>query len=223
MLGDQAQQLITESLRSQQTSSLLAYNTPSVRSLIRESHSLSSQLEHASERFTHSQQTPDEGTSASLTITALSLGRNKRALLVYHQQRLDLLRDKLWTAGGVKSAAYGAASESGRHMTDVDAGFARKYYELCNAFKTSSYGGGHPEMGGEGGTPLDEAVELMAGGVELGPPRELMVSVRATRDVGEVLLPVSLKRVVLSKGSQYYLPRAEVDQFVVSGELEIVQ
>lgn len=212
MLGDQAQSLVSESLRSEQTSSLLPYNTPTVRQLIRESHSLSSELTLASALFA-SQLSPDEGTSAKLTITALALGRNKRALLCYHLQRLDLLRDKLWAAGGVKGAAYGQATDTGRHMTDHDAAFAKGYYELVAGLKTSMCG----EVG------LDEAVDLTAGGVELGPPRELMVNVRARKEVGEVLLPVSLKRVVLSKGSQYYLPRAEVDAFVVAGELEIVQ
>ena len=214
MLGDQAQGLVTESLRSQQTASLLPYNTPVVRQLVRESHSLSSELALGSALFA-SQLSPDEGTSAKLTITALALGRNKRALLCYHHQRLDLLRDKLWAAGGVKGAAYGQASDTGRHMTDHDAAFAKGYYELVARLKTSRYG--------VDGVGLDEAVDLTAGGVELGPPRELMVNVRARKKVGEVLLPVSLKRVVFNKGSQYYLPRAEVDAFVVSGELEIVQ
>lgn len=212
MLGDQAQSLVSESLRSQQTSTLLPYNTPLVRQLVRESTSHSAELTTASAIFA-SQLSPDDGTSAKLTITALALGRANRALLVYHHQRLDLLRDRLWAAGAVKAAAFGQATDTGRHMTDLDAAFAKGYYDLVAGIKTSLYGG----------VGLEEAVDLTGGGVEMGPPRELMVNVRARREVGEVLLPVSLRRVVLSKGSQYYLPRAEVDAFVVAGELEIVQ
>ncbi|BGP42732.1 DNA replication protein psf1 [Rhodotorula kratochvilovae] len=238
MLGDNAQQLVVESHRSQQTRSLLPYNTAGVRTVIRESHSLSQSITHTAAPFVGSQGVaPTAGVSAELTVAALALNRNKRALYVYHQQRLDILRDKFWESGGVLSAAFGAETETRKAMTTTDEAFAKGYADLCLAFKTSVYGKGPRDDDGdesfrfgddededddEPARQLMEAVDLLAGGTNLAPPKELMVDVRVVRDVGEVEL-LSGNRINLKKGAQYHLAREDVESMIVAGDVEVIE
>jgi len=244
VLGDNAQQLVVEAHRSQQTRSLLPYNTPGVRTVIRESHSLSQSIVQTAAPFVGSQGVaPTQGVSAELTVAALALNRNKRALYVYHQQRIDVLRDRFWENGGVLSAAFGAETETRKAMTTTDEEFAKGYADLCLAFKTSVYGGGgsgaargyddesfgfdddderDPDDDDEGATQLMDAVDLLGGGTNLAPPKELMVDVRVARDVGEVEL-LSGNRINLKKGAQYHLAREDVEAMIVAGDVEVIE
>jgi len=220
VLGDTAQALIIESHRSTQTRSLLAYNTTLLRTLVRESHSLSDALVAAAEAF-GSQLDPDAGTEAELTISALALQRNMRAALVYHQQRIDVLKDKYWEKGGVLSASFGAETDTRRNMATVDEGFAKAYADLCLTFKESWYG--NLELDGDDDRPVQllDAIDLLGGGVDAPPPRDLFVSVRVLRDVGDVET-ASGARLSLSKGSQYHVNREDVETLLVQGYLELV-
>lgn len=240
MLGDNAQQLVVEAHRSQQTRSLLPYNTAGVRTVIRESHSLSQSIVQTAAPFVGSQGVaPTQGVSAELTVAALALNRNKRALCVYHQQRIDVLRDRFWESGGILSAAFGAETETRKAMTTTDEAFAKGYADLCLAFKTSMYGGGggRDDDGDEsfrfddedrdddddgGPTQLMDAVDLLGGGTNLAPPKELMVDVRVVRDVGEVEL-LSGNRINLKKGAQYHLAREDVESMIVAGDVEVIE
>ncbi|KPV73827.1 uncharacterized protein RHOBADRAFT_45119 [Rhodotorula graminis WP1] len=247
MLGDNAQQLVVEAHRSQQTRSLLPYNTAGVRTVIRESHSLSQSIVQTAAPFVGSQGVaPTPGVSAELTVAALALNRNKRALYVYHQQRIDVLRDRFWESGGVLSAAFGAETDTRKAMTTTDEEFAKGYADLCLAFKTSVYGGGgrggasrgddesfrfddderdpddDDDDDDEGATQLMDAVDLLGGGTNLAPPKELMVDVRVARDVGEVEL-LSGNRINLKKGAQYHLAREDVEAMIVAGDVEVIE
>ncbi|GAA5865106.1 hypothetical protein JCM8547_007714 [Rhodosporidiobolus lusitaniae] len=239
LLGDSAQQLVVESHRSQQTRSLLPYATSTVRTVIRESHSLSQSITTTAAPFVGTQGVaPTQGVSAELTISALALNRNKRALLVYHQQRVDTLREKFWEHGGVLSAAFGSETETRRNMTTVDEAFAKGYADLCLKFKTSEYrvGGGRrrdedsmwrdfdeeEEEDEEEFISLMDAVDVLGGGTNVAPPKELMVDVRVVRDVGEVEL-LSGNRVNLTQGKQYHLAREDVEAMVVAGDVEIIE
>lgn len=218
MLGDHATALVTESHRSLQTRTLLTHSTPLIRLILLESHSLNTSLATASSIFS-TQVQPTPGQIAELTISALALTRNKRALLVYHRQRMDVLKDRYWDKGGVLRDAFGAETECRKHMVPVDEGFAKGYSDLCLAFKTSWYGG---DEEGRGGVQLMDALDLVGGGTGGEPPRELMVSIRVLRDIGEVEM-MSGSRMSLDVGCQYYLPREEVEGLVVSGMVEIIE
>ncbi|BGO94480.1 hypothetical protein NBRC10512_001169 [Rhodotorula toruloides] len=241
LLGDSAQQLVVEAHRSQQTRSLLPYNTSGVRTVIRESHSLSQSITNTAAPFVGTQGAqPTPGVSAELTISALALNRNKRALYVYHQQRIDVIKDKFWENGGVLSAAFGAETETRRNMTTTDETFAKGYADLCLAFKTSTYGGSAAKrrMYGEDEDSylrdfdeddeddvefqLMEAVDILSGGTDLAPPKELMVDVRVVRDVGEVEL-LSGNTLNLKKGAQYHLSREDVESMIVAGDVEVIE
>ncbi|KAI5478930.1 DNA replication complex GINS protein PSF1 [Pseudohyphozyma bogoriensis] len=218
MLGDHATQLVTDSARSLQTHTLLHYNDQSLRSLLRESHSLNDALTSASEAF-QSQIEPTPETTAELTISALALQRNMRAVMVYHQQRIDTLKDKFWENGGILSAAFGSETETRRHMATVDEGFAKGYAELCLKLKESWYGDleGDEE---EEVAQLMDATDVLGGGVDAPPPKDLWVSVRVVRDVGEVAIEGGT--LMLSKGSMYHLVREEVESLIVLGYLEVI-
>ncbi|BGP19298.1 DNA replication protein psf1 [Rhodosporidiobolus nylandii] len=238
LLGDSAQQLVVEAHRSLQTRSLLPYNTSTVRTVIRESHSLSQSITATAAPFVGSQGVaPTPGVSAELTVSALALQRNKRALYVYHQERVDTIRERFWEAGGVLSTAFGAETETRRAMTTTDEAFAKGYADLCLALKTSYYGGAaagkrardmedsyfDPDDEDEDDpTQLMDAVDLLGGGTALNPPKELMVDVRVIKDVGEVEL-LSGQRLNLRQGLQYHLAREDVEGMAVKGEVEIVE
>lgn len=243
VLGDSVQQLVVESHRSQQTRSLLPYNTNQVRTVLRESHSLSHAITETAAPFVGTQGAqPTQGVSAELTVAALALNRNKRGLYVYHQQRLDVLRDKFWHHGGVLSAAFGSETETRRNMTTTDEVFAKGYADLCLAFKTSTYGGGARRARVDDDpysesfmyddededdddafeVQLIEAVDLLGGGTQLSPPKELMVDVRVLRDVGQVEL-LSGNRINLKQGLQYHLAREDVESMIVSGDVEVIE
>lgn len=69
---------------------------------------------------------------------------------------------------------------------------------------------------------LMDAVDLFGGGTDIAPPKDLMVDVRVTKDMGEVEL-LSGNRINLEKGKQYFLPREDVEAMVVSGAVELVE
>ncbi|GAA5946819.1 hypothetical protein JCM3765_002029 [Sporobolomyces pararoseus] len=237
MLGDNAQQLVVESHRSIQTRSLLPYNTNTVRTVIRESHNLAQSISTTAAPFQGTQGIqPTPGVSAELIVSALALQRNKRALYVYHQQRIDTIKDKFWEKGGVASNVFAQGMETRQNMTTFDEAFAKGYSDLCLQFKTSWYRGvGSREReiedymeeevddeDEEEPTQLMDAVDLFGGGTNISPPKDLMVDVRVIKDMGEVEL-LSGNRINLEKGKQYFLPREDVEAMVVSGAVELVE
>lgn len=227
MLGDQAQALVQDSSRSQQTGTLLPYATTLIRSVIRESQSLSSSILATAEAYQASQANePDLSVQAEMTVSAVALRRNHRALVVYHTQRADILRDALWKAGGQRSIAYGAQTQTRRHMATVDEVFARGYADLCLAFKTSYLADPDDRSDDQRGqashaTSLMDAVDLLGGGVDAPPPKEVNVTVRVLGDVGDVET-ASGARLSLTRGSQYFLPREDVENMIVGGLVEII-
>ncbi|GAA5905742.1 DNA replication protein PSF1 [Sporobolomyces salmoneus] len=235
MLGDNAQQLVVESHRSIQTRSLLPYNTNTVRTVIRESHNLAQSISTTAAPFEASQGArPTPGVSAELIVSALALARNKRALYVYHQERIETIKDKFWEKGGVASNAFAQGMETRQNMTTFDEAFAKGYSDLCLQFKTSWYGGSsrrerdefmedeEDEEEEDELVQLMDAVDLFGGGTDIAPPKDLMVDVRVTKDMGEVEL-LSGNRINLEKGKQYFLPREDVEAMVVSGAVELVE
>ncbi|SGY43766.1 BQ5605_C001g00057 [Microbotryum silenes-dioicae] len=70
-------------------------------------------------------------------------------------------------------------------------------------------------------TSLMDAIDLLGGGIDQEPPKDLFLSVRVLKDVGDVET-LSGARLSLTKGSQYFLPREDVEQMVVLGEVEVI-
>ena len=220
MLGDLAQHLVTDAHRSDQTRTLLAFNTELVRSITRESRSLSEALTNTASMYQSSQSAmPSQGTQAEMTVSALALKRNQRALLLYLTQRTETIKQHFWNKGGVLSSAFGQETEMRKNMAPVDEAFAKRYSDLCLSFKSSFFE--DPDYPGTQGPQLLDVIDLLGGGVESDPPRDLFVSVRVIKDVGDVET-VSGAKLSLNKGSQYYLQREDVENLVVQGFVEFI-
>ena len=219
MLGDPGQALVVESSRSIQTRSLLAYNTTAVRSVIRESHTLAKTLQQASaeqkaldpDGLISQEELPPE-LVAPMYINALALQRNMRAIMVYHQQRLDTLRDKFWENGGTLRAAFSEdeAPDTRKHLATVDIAFVQKYNELCVGFKESMYG--DLETRADPGVPLMQATQLLAGGTTMPPPRDVFVSVRVVGESQSLESKTGGGVLSLHKGSQYHVAFEDVEE-----------
>ncbi|ORY77622.1 hypothetical protein BCR35DRAFT_305388 [Leucosporidium creatinivorum] len=216
MLGDHAQTLVLDAHRSLQTRTLIPYNTEAVRAVIREAQSLSDSI---SILYQDQGQPPPSPYYEEAVIKAHALKRNYRNHLIYHQQRLDTLKDKFWEKGGMLSAAFGAETDTRKHMTTADEAFAKSYAELCMRLKTSYYE--DADEPGMQGPQMMDAFDLLGGGVDAAPPKDVFVTVRVLKDVGDVET-VSGARLTLTKGSQYSLAREDIENMIVQGFVEII-
>lgn len=213
MIGDAALSLVQDSARSQATGLLRPYLDESVRLLARETRSLNEQLLAGQEVL--SQIEDDDASVCQLTVAALTMRRNKRALLVYHNQRLDLLRDLFWDAGigsgssnlsGLLSATSctSTGDEVRRNISPSETDFLRSYSNLVREYK-SAY--------------IDHTVDLSAGMMER-PPKELHCQVRVLKDVGEI--ETEQGSISFRKDTLVFVRRADVEKLIAAGYLEEV-
>ncbi|KAJ3178675.1 hypothetical protein HK101_010125 [Irineochytrium annulatum] len=143
----------------------------------------------------------------ALTMHQLSITRNKRALLIYHRHRVDLIRAIAWDLGGGAAAdSVGGDADGGngtgfpvevrKNMSPAEHDFLSSYRELLGDLR---------------GSFMDVDI-----GAPLVPPRDLYIEVRVLREIGEVVLD-SGSIVRLTKHSQHYLRRTDVENFISMG------
>lgn len=191
--GDLANQLVLESRRSTATDTLLKYNDPLVRSIIREQRDLEKAI------------TPLEDVdnpSPSLLIYQTAITRNKRCLLAYHAHRLDRLRDMYWAVGGALPhilSNQDIRSKLSPHEVD----YLRQYNSSIM------------ELRGEFSAELD----IMAG--ILNPPKDLHVHVRVVKDCG--MIQTETGSIDFKKGLRFLVQRADIEHLIVQGYLEEVK
>ncbi|KAK4046588.1 DNA replication protein psf1 [Microbotryomycetes sp. JL201] len=163
---------------------------------------------------------PSQGTQAEMTVNAIVLKRNQRALALYLDQRIETIKQHFWDKGGVLSAAFGQETDVRRNMDPVDEAFAKAYSDLCLDFKSSYFE--DPDEPGMQGPQLLDVIDLLGGGTDAEPPKDLFVTVRVLKEVGDVET-LSGAKLSLSKGSQYYMQREDVENLVVQGFVEIIE
>ena len=213
MLGDASLALIQDSARSQTTSLLRPYLDEPVRQLARETRSLSSQLQAGTEIL--SQIENDDASVCQLTVAALTMRRNKRALLLYHSQRLELLKDLFWDSGignGASNLAglladtanTSAGDAVRRNISTAEMDFFRAYAGLVREYKTAF---------------IDSTVDISAGTLER-PPKDLHVQVRVLKDIGDI--ETEQGSLSFRKGTLVFVRRADVERLLASGLLEEV-
>lgn len=110
MYGDDALKLILESKRSTQTATLAKHNDPLVRQVCYETREIGNALNAVANEWSQMQENlpTDPSQQAQLQeellckimVRQLSANRNKRCLLAYHAQRIDLLKDMYWNEAG---------------------------------------------------------------------------------------------------------------------------
>jgi GINS complex subunit 1 len=174
---------------------------------------LASQLEAG--QAVLSQIDDDDASVCQLTVAALAMRRNKRALLVYHNQRVELLKELLWdpsTGGGASNLGNllaandctSAADQVRRNISPAETDFLNGYANLVREYKSAYI----------------DAVDLSSGVLET-PPKQLHCQVRVLRDVGTI--ETEHGSITLRKGTLVFVRRADVERLIASGALEEVE
>ena len=160
-LGDAANKLVLDAQRSEQTGQLRPYADAELRLLLRETRSLHEQVVAGQEVF--SQIESDDGQICSMLVAALTMRRNKRAMLIYHAQRIEMLKRLFWRAGGQVGAVLAPDRDERRNMSPSEVDFVRDYARLNADYRAWI---------------MDQGPVDTAGSLEAHPPKELYVQVR---------------------------------------------
>lgn len=229
MYGDEALQLILESRRSAQTSTLPKYNDPLIRQIALETRQLDTSIQQTTRSYSREELQADQGLLCALTVQHLGARRNKRCLMAYHLGRTEKVKEMYWEAGG--GLAHLLASEMGASALDGDTGtnstttsgttstgmngdntldlrsrlspheldFLRSYNDLILSYKT-------PYL-----DTLDLASSIST------PPRDLYVDVQVVKDCGVVFTENG--QVEFLKGLRYMVRRSDVERLITQGFL----
>jgi GINS complex subunit 1 len=223
MHGDDALKLIMEARRATLTDTLPKYNDTLVRTVCLETRQLGDAITHHTEINDADTLRQDLGLVCNLTVQHLSARRNKRCLMAYHAQRVGMLKDIFWGAGGAlahmlntgssgravdgKSSNGAGNSVNGEADTDVrsklsphEIDFLRGYNDLILDYKSDF---------------LD--VLDLASGIDQ-PPGQLYVDVRVVKDCGTVY--TEMGEVEFRKGQRYMVRRSDIERLIVQGFLE---
>ncbi|EPQ51497.1 GINS complex, Psf1 component [Gloeophyllum trabeum ATCC 11539] len=196
--GDLATQLVTESRRSTATDTLLKYNDPLIRSIIREQRQLEQMIASTLENLAD----PEfDGANPSLLIYQTAILRNKRCLLAYHSHRIDRLRDMYWAVGGALPHLLSDQDIRGK-LSPHEVDFLKQYNSAVMDFRSE----------------FSDELDITAGITQ--PPKDLHVLVRVVRDCG--VIQTELGTIDFKKGQRFMVRRADIEHLIVQGYLEEV-
>ena len=122
----------------------------------------------------------------------LSIGRNKRCLLAYHQARLEVVEELHWQTGNPV-----VEREFVQRLNEHEIDHYREYVELLSD------------------TSKAFDLDLLQ---DVEPPKDLVVEVRALQDFGDVM--TEFGSVKLSKNSTHFMRRADAEGLIRQGVLE---
>lgn len=191
--GDLATQLVLESRRSTQTDTLLKYNDPLVRSLIREQRDLEKIVQPLAETL----QTP----SPSLLIYQTAINRNKRALLVYHSHRMDFLRSMYWACGGALPHILSDTSTRAK-LSPHEVDYLRSYNANVMEIKSE----------------FSAELDIMSG-IE-HPPKDIYCIIRVIKTCG--MIQTESGAIDFRRGERHTVLRSDIEHLIVQGYLEEV-
>ncbi|KAF8650723.1 hypothetical protein AX16_005096 [Volvariella volvacea WC 439] len=190
--GELATQLILESRRSNQTDTLLKYNDNLVRTIIREQRDLEKVAQALSE---HIEPPP------ALILIQTAIARNKRCLLAYHAHRIDRLRDMYWAVGGALPHLLSDADIRSK-LSPHEADYLRAYNNSVLEFRSE----------------FSQELDIMSSIVN--PPKDLHVQVRVLKSCG--LIQTESGAIDFQKGQRFVVKRADVENLIVQGYLEVI-
>ncbi|KAJ1647240.1 DNA replication protein psf1 [Coemansia asiatica] len=144
-----------------------------------------------------------ENTNAQSTLYLVTLNRNKRCLLAYHQRRLEFVRSLLWSLHLAPSLV---PPQLGQKLSPEEQSYVREYAKLNSAYRDAV----------ESQLCPNDSLDWTANG-EL-PPRDMFIEVRVIRDCGEIVTENGV--VNLQAGSQHYLHRSDIEHLITIGYLE---
>jgi len=196
--GDLATQLITESRRSTATDTLLKYNDPLIRSILREQRQLDEMMDST---LATSDDSEFDGNNPSLLIYQTTILRNKRCLLAYHSHRVDRLRDMYWAVGGALPHLLSDQDIRGK-LSPHEVDFLKQYNSAVMDFRSE----------------FSDELDITASITQ--PPKDLHVLVRVVRDCG--VIQTELGTIDFKKGQRFMVRRADIEHLIVQGYLEEV-
>ncbi|KZT27786.1 GINS complex, Psf1 component [Neolentinus lepideus HHB14362 ss-1] len=196
--GDLATQLITESRRSTATDTLLKYNDPLIRSILREQRQLDEMIDST---LATSDDSEFDGNNPSLLIYQTTILRNKRCLLAYHSHRVDRLRDMYWAVGGALPHLLSDQDIRGK-LSPHEVDFLKQYNSAVMDFRSE----------------FSDELDITASITQ--PPKDLHVLVRVVRDCG--VIQTELGTIDFKKGQRFMVRRADIEHLIVQGYLEEV-
>ncbi|WFD35096.1 DNA replication protein psf1 [Malassezia cuniculi] len=150
MFSDQALQLVHEARLSRSTGSLRPYLDDLVRAVISETNQLHAQLvplaaaaREQQERAAADPDAPptDPALAAKLVTYHLAVYRNKRCLLVYHNQRIEWLTSRVWSKAGAISLVLDQDADTGIRasirplLAPAEVEWLRSYTGLISMYK----------------------------------------------------------------------------------------
>lgn len=232
MHGDSALKLVQESRRSISSQTFLKYNDPLTRHVALETRQLGDSIAATTSTLTSSQGDAlrrDRGLICDLTVRHLSARRNKRCLMAYHMQRVEMLKEMYWDVGaalahllsspintletGGGSSSSDAANGSGSDKTVEDlrsrlspqeVDFLRAYNDLVLDYKSDFL----------------DLFDLTSSIAQPPPPAgELFVDVVVVRECGAVYTETG-GLVEFRKGQRYMVRRSDVERLIVQGFLQ---
>jgi len=193
MYADQAIKLVKEAKRTQDI--LPEYNTELVRDVQREIRTLQHNLTVLLRQFdVYNPTQGDTGYVAATFVHHQSLKRNKRCLLAYHYHRLKKLEEFCWELGHIPQELL-------PNLSSLETDFSTEYQSIINNYASNFTG-----------------IDLSS---SLEPPKDPYIEIRVLKDCGEIYTENGL--VTLSKNSQHYLRRTDVEHLINEGYLKHIK
>ncbi|TPX35509.1 hypothetical protein SmJEL517_g02115 [Synchytrium microbalum] len=170
------------------------YSEDTVRAVITEIKLLANETNLLVSEYVLNNARPPPPVAAAVAMHTLAIKRSKRCLLAYHLHRIKLVKELVWTVGSIPADTRQKCSP-----TEIE--FSQGYRNALMAYRAEF---------------LD--IDLTAAPV---PPGDVFVEVRVLKDCGEVLTESGT--IQLAKGTQHYVRRTDVEQFITQGYLKHVE
>ncbi|PWN46757.1 hypothetical protein IE53DRAFT_391085, partial [Violaceomyces palustris] len=154
--------------------------------------------------------------AAQLVTHHLAAQRNKRCLLAYHSQRIDMVQRKLWSKGGSIGILLdseevltegGGEGEERSKLNPNEMEHLKNYSQLLTAYKSEFL------------DLFDITSRLDPNST--GPPTQLMVTVIAKREANHV--QTESGSLNLRKGERLRVQRSEVESLILRDWVEVVE
>ncbi|CCA69621.1 probable PSF1-part of GINS, replication multiprotein complex [Serendipita indica DSM 11827] len=202
LFGDQAMTLVNEARRSNAAGTLSKYNDPLVRAVCREMRTLDTDLSRITSEYEIDDSQVPDGVMAAASFYHVALRRNKRCVLAYQNHRIEKLKELYWGAAGSLVHLLGD-SEVRTRLSPHEVDFLRTYNEIVQEFRGD----------------FEDILDVV-GDVAI-PPKELNVVVRVVRECGTI--QTELGPIDFQKGQRFMVRRADIEQLITQGFLEIVR
>lgn len=239
MHGDSALKLVQESRRSISSQTFLKYNDPLTRHVALETRQLGESIAATTSTLTSSQGDAlrrDRGLICDLTVRHLSARRNKRCLMAYHMQRMEMLKEMYWDVGGAlahllsspantleaggggggggtssSDAANGGSATGEKTVEDLRSRLSPQEVDFLRAYNdlVLDYKSDYLDL-----------FDLTSSIAQPPPPAgELFVDVVVVRECGAVYTETG-GLVEFRKGQRYMVRRSDVERLIVQGFLQ---